>query len=45
MEGLIEALFEIFGELILNIIGAIVGTFFDYLNENSKVKKYVKSIV
>ena len=45
MEVLIEGLIEVFGEIFLEIIAALIGTFFDYLNENSKVKKYVKSIV
>ena len=43
MEALIEGLIEIFGEIIINIIAAIIGAFFDYLNENSKVKRIVKS--
>ena len=45
MEALIEGLIEIFGEIIINIIAAIIGAFFDYLNENSKVKRIVKSTV
>ena len=31
MEALIEGLIEIFGEIILNIIAAIIGAFFDYM--------------
>ena len=34
-----------FGEIFLEIIAALIGTFFDYLNENSKVKRIVKSTV
>ena len=45
MEALFEILFEIFGEIILNIVGYAIGSFFDYLNANSKTKKIVKSIV
>ena len=37
MEVLIEGLIEVFGEIFLEIIAALIGTFFDYLNENSKV--------
>ena len=45
MEVLIEGLIEVFGEIFLEIIAALIGTFFDYLNENSKVKRIVKSAV
>lgn len=45
MEVLIEGLIEVFGEIFLEIIAALIGTFFDYLNENSKVKRIVKSTV
>ena len=41
MEVLIEGLIEVFGEIFLEIIAALIGTFFDYLNENSKVKRIV----
>ena len=45
MEALFEILFEVFGELIIHIFGYVIGSFFDYLNANSKVKKIVKSCV
>ena len=38
MEALIEGLIEVFGEIFLEIIAALIGTFFDYLNENSKIQ-------
>ena len=43
MEFLIEFLIEVFGEIIINVIGFLISSFFDTVHSNSKIRKTIKN--
>lgn len=45
MEFLIEFLIEVFGEIIINVIGFLISSFFDTVHSNSKIRKTIKNII